>query len=138
MATEANKYGMATGLKNALEILPTVQNYIQYAVNEECQSGGDCPKYKDLLSAGKPVFHIEYVTYTETNGQITLKSALDGLKNADTETIRSVLCVEKNLDKKVIVNGTNVAGVAEVVEGDAASAKQYSTVIKGYVFRYTG
>jgi len=128
MAAEAKKYGMSTGLKNALEILPAVLGDIQYAVNEECQGGADCTSYRPLLSAGKPVFHIEYVTHSVTDGQVILKSELDGLQGASTETIRSVLCVEKNL-QKMVANGT--VSHPAIVDGDAASAKQYSTVIKG-------
>ncbi|KAF2665475.1 family 114 glycoside hydrolase, partial [Microthyrium microscopicum] len=56
LAAEAAKYGMGTGLKNALEILPSVKNQVQFAVNEECvQNSGDCASYK---SFGKPVYHI--------------------------------------------------------------------------------
>jgi hypothetical protein len=71
MATEARKYNMATGLKNAQDILPNVLSNIQFAVNEECATEGTsdaCHEYDDLLAAGKPVFHIEYVNTTSTGG----------------------------------------------------------------------
>ena len=40
MANEAAKFNISTGLKNALALLPRVQNNIQFAVNEECVAFG--------------------------------------------------------------------------------------------------
>jgi hypothetical protein len=36
MSDEARQYNMATGLKNSMEILPNVDRYVQFAVNEQC------------------------------------------------------------------------------------------------------
>jgi hypothetical protein len=57
--------GLQIGLKNTLSILPDVAHLISFAVNEECArstgtDGNTCSSYKSLISAGKPVFHIEY------------------------------------------------------------------------------
>jgi hypothetical protein len=60
MGSEAAKYGMAIGLKNALDIIPNVMDIIQFAVNEQCVANSECNTYDSLLGAGKPVFHIEY------------------------------------------------------------------------------
>jgi endo-alpha-1,4-polygalactosaminidase (GH114 family) len=60
MASTANAYGMAMGLKNAQDIIPSVQQYVQFAVNEECAANQECESYMPMLQAGKPVFHIEY------------------------------------------------------------------------------
>lgn len=62
MANEAHALGMSIGLKNAEEIIPTVQDDIEFAVNEECTKTGKCGLYLPLLNSGKPVFHIEYGT----------------------------------------------------------------------------
>jgi hypothetical protein len=63
MASAAAELGLSTGLKNAQEILTSVIDVIQFAVNEECVTAEDtsCSEYESLLSAGKPVLHIEYV-----------------------------------------------------------------------------
>ncbi|KAF2429480.1 hypothetical protein EJ08DRAFT_635168 [Tothia fuscella] len=59
LAAEAAKYGMGMGLKNAQEILGSVRDVVQFAVNEECAANeGDCQSYQGF---GKPVYHIEYV-----------------------------------------------------------------------------
>lgn len=60
MAGEAAKYGMAIGLKNALDIIPAVTDIVQFAVNEQCVANSECNTYDGFLNAGKPVFHIEY------------------------------------------------------------------------------
>jgi hypothetical protein len=110
---------MSTGLKNALEILPSVMGDIQFAVNEECQGGSNCDQYNPLLAAGKPVFHIEYVDHTEdSKGGISMTSSLPELKNVSTPNIVKYLCLEKH---SVNLNHTYVP----------APAKEYSTVIKG-------
>src|ERR1700753_3883323 len=58
LAAEAAKYGMSTGLKNAEEIIPSVIDFVQFAVNEECVTvDGGCGVYSGF---GKPVYHIEY------------------------------------------------------------------------------
>jgi hypothetical protein len=57
LAAAAGKYGMANGLKNALEVMTRVEGLVQFAVNEQCVSKRECDKYAKFR---KPVFHIEY------------------------------------------------------------------------------
>jgi len=92
MAAEAKNNHLATGLKNAQEILPSVLSDIQFAVNEECATEGSdgCQEYDDLLAAGKPVFHIEYVN-TTSSGQWTNPS-FPGVSNSQ---MLVDLCVKK-------------------------------------------
>ncbi|KAF2395849.1 hypothetical protein EJ06DRAFT_484531 [Trichodelitschia bisporula] len=60
LAAEAAKYNLAMGLKNAIEIIPSVTNTVQFAVNEQCvENSGDCEAYAGF---GKPVYHVEYVS----------------------------------------------------------------------------
>jgi hypothetical protein len=66
--------GVRIGLKNADEILDTVTPLIQFAVNEECVSVGDCPMYTKYIAAGHPVFHIEYPNKTPITGSSLTKS----------------------------------------------------------------
>jgi len=60
LSDEASSLGLQIGLKNAEEIIPQVGDLVQFAVNEECVATGDCSSYDSWLSAGKPIFHIEY------------------------------------------------------------------------------
>ena len=100
-----------------MEILPRVLPDVEFAVSEECIAAGGCDVYNPLLAAGKPVFHIEYVTHnTSSSGAVTLKSALSGLANASTEEVREVDCLEKTLP------GTDAERLVPA---------EFSTVIKG-------
>jgi len=58
MGDYARSLGMAVGLKNAEEIVDSVN--VDFAVNEQCLETGRCTWYKNLIAAGKPVYHIEY------------------------------------------------------------------------------
>jgi hypothetical protein len=60
MAGMAKSNGMSIGVKNAMEILDSVQGDVQFAVNEGCVINSDCNKYDAFIASGKPVFHIEY------------------------------------------------------------------------------
>ncbi|PKY00015.1 hypothetical protein P168DRAFT_337159 [Aspergillus campestris IBT 28561] len=60
LIAESHSRGMAFGLKNAPDLLPSVMANVQFAVNEECVQKGDCLLYKKFVAAGKPVLHIEY------------------------------------------------------------------------------
>jgi endo-alpha-1,4-polygalactosaminidase (GH114 family) len=60
MANEAKSLGLGIGLKNALAIVDSVADVIQFAVNEECAAHHECNLYNNFTAAGKPVFHIEY------------------------------------------------------------------------------
>ncbi|POR37457.1 Uncharacterized protein TPAR_02341 [Tolypocladium paradoxum] len=57
---EASKYNMSLGLKNAGDIIPSVLNLTDFHVNEQCVEHAECATFAAYISAGKPVFHIEY------------------------------------------------------------------------------
>lgn len=60
MAGVAHKNGLAIGLKNGIEMIPDVLSDIQFAVNEECHTYGECARYQPITKAGLAVFNIEY------------------------------------------------------------------------------
>lgn len=60
LANAAHERGLAIGLKNAMEIIPAVLPLMDFAVNEQCNQYSECDTYKPVISAGKPVFGIEY------------------------------------------------------------------------------
>ena len=74
LSGEARSRGMGLALKNSLEIIPSVINYIDFAVNEQCIQYGECDSYTPLwaLPTPLPVFNIEYPphngkSWTEAN-----------------------------------------------------------------------
>jgi hypothetical protein len=105
----ARLYGMSTGLKNALDTLPYLDRYVEFAVNEECATDEEaCEQYepfvkrKGLTHRAKPVFHIEYVNRTAVAGgpaRITLDAEKAGGANLTTAAaVRKFLCVERKRD----------------------------------------
>lgn len=60
LAALAHERGLALGLKNAMELLPSVEPDVDFAVNEECGETGECATYAGLVASGKPVFRVEY------------------------------------------------------------------------------
>lgn len=60
LANAAHSRGLAIGLKNGGTILPDVVSYFQYSITESCVDWSECSIYQPFVSAGKPVFNIEY------------------------------------------------------------------------------
>jgi hypothetical protein len=73
MADDAARYNMSMGLKNSISLISKVQNYVQFAVNEECVKGNECSGYRNFLAKGKPVFHIEYTGASTGNNRLVYK-----------------------------------------------------------------
>lgn len=60
IARLAHERGLAVGLKNDLEQIPTLVRDFDFAVNEQCAEFGECHLLKPFIAAGKAVFHVEY------------------------------------------------------------------------------
>ncbi|KAK0556013.1 hypothetical protein OC846_001449 [Tilletia horrida] len=60
LASEAAKYGMMTGLKNAADVIDGVLDVVAFSVNEECVANSECDSFAAFPQNGKPVFNIEY------------------------------------------------------------------------------
>jgi hypothetical protein len=62
LATTAQQYNLAIGLKNAGKIVTNVSSIMQFSVQEQCvaTAPGECKNFVPFITAGKPVFHIEY------------------------------------------------------------------------------
>lgn len=54
---EARKRGLMFGLKNAVELVPTLKNEVDFFMNEEAHQYGDTGYYSRV---SKPVFNVEY------------------------------------------------------------------------------
>jgi hypothetical protein len=60
LAKRAHAAGMAVGLKNDLDQIPTLLSSFDFAVNEQCFQYSECASLLPFISANKPVFNIEY------------------------------------------------------------------------------
>jgi hypothetical protein len=131
LSAEAAKYGMATGLKNAEELLPQVMSDVQFAVNEQCQMDGDCAVYNALLDAGKPVFHIEYTTpCLGADGKSALLGSSDPkLAGYTSSQLRDLFCMDSpGLGGNKTGRKTHGKAVAPVK--DAPEKDKFSTIVK--------
>jgi hypothetical protein len=62
IAAEAHARGLSVGLKNDLDQLGELEPHFDWALNEECFTYAECDLYEStFISAGKAVFHAEYV-----------------------------------------------------------------------------
>jgi hypothetical protein len=51
---------MGVGLKNSQHHITEIQDDIEFAINEECQSYDECDIYSKLTNDNKAVFGVEY------------------------------------------------------------------------------
>jgi hypothetical protein len=62
LATEAHARGLSVGLKNALDLVPTLVSKFDWALNEQCLQYDECAALAPFVAAGKAVLHCEYGT----------------------------------------------------------------------------
>jgi hypothetical protein len=60
LADLAHRHGLAVGLKNDVEQAAELVSAFDFAVNEECSRYRECERLRVFVTAGKPVFHVEY------------------------------------------------------------------------------
>jgi len=61
VAKAAHDRGLSVGLKNAVDLIDTLEPSFDWALNEECLEYNECGGYQRFLDNGKAVFHVEYV-----------------------------------------------------------------------------
>jgi hypothetical protein len=61
LSTEAHGRSLSVGLKNSVELASTLVTSFDWALNEECLAYSECAQLAPFISAGKAVFHVEYV-----------------------------------------------------------------------------
>ncbi|MGI8332739.1 endo alpha-1,4 polygalactosaminidase [Actinomadura scrupuli] len=60
LAGLAHRHGLSVALKNDLSQIPQLVSSFDYAVNEQCFQYAECGNLALFISAGKPVFQVEY------------------------------------------------------------------------------
>jgi len=60
LANLAHGKGLRVGLKNDLAQIGELLPYFDFAINEQCQQFNECATLDPFVSAGKPVFQVEY------------------------------------------------------------------------------
>jgi len=62
LANEAHKRGLAIGLKNDILQIKELEEYFDFAINEQCNQYNECELLLPFIENGKPVFNAEYNT----------------------------------------------------------------------------
>lgn len=60
LANAAHEKGLSVGLKNDLDQIETLEDYYDFAVNEQCYEFDECDALQPFINAGKAVFNAEY------------------------------------------------------------------------------
>ncbi|MBI4898596.1 MAG: endo alpha-1,4 polygalactosaminidase [Actinobacteria bacterium] len=84
LAAAAHARGMSIGLKNDLDQIGALVGDFDFAVNEQCAQYNECAMLAPFISAGKPVFEVEY--------------SLSKDKFCAASLARGFMPVKKNLD----------------------------------------
>jgi len=71
LAHEAHIRGLAAGLKNDPEQVPSLVDSFQWALTEDCARDGWCGQEEPFIRAGKPVFAAEYIEHTSRHAFVT-------------------------------------------------------------------
>lgn len=106
LANTAHSYAIGIGLKNALDILPSLYGQIQFAVNEQCLQYDECSSYDTFLQSNKAVFHIEYVSSTMAGTQV---ASIDVMNKACSVGNLSTVVKNQDLDGWVEYCGGSTA-----------------------------
>ncbi|WP_457745969.1 endo alpha-1,4 polygalactosaminidase [Sulfurimonas sp.] len=68
IANEARVRGLSVGLKNDLDQVADLEQYYDFAVNEQCHEYSECDTLTPFVNANKPVFNAEYAQqYIDNN-----------------------------------------------------------------------
>jgi hypothetical protein len=80
LAGLAHDRGLAVGLKNDLDQIAELVRSFDFAVNEQCFQYGECRALVPFISAGKPVFHVEYSAQTTAFCPMTTPLELSSIR----------------------------------------------------------
>ena len=104
LSSEAAKYNMSIGLKNAGDIIESVLDDVDFSVNEQCNEYDECDVFSQFIEAGKPVFHIEYPD-----------GAGDDVSTADADSICSA---DGSSDFSTVIKTMDLDGWVQYCDGD--------------------
>jgi hypothetical protein len=82
------------GLKNAGDIIPFVLDKVQWQVNEQCIEYRECSTFRPFITAGKPVFHIEYPASAPTINDTTKAQFCNDSRETGFSTILKKIALD--------------------------------------------
>jgi endo-alpha-1,4-polygalactosaminidase (GH114 family) len=88
LANEAHQRGLSIGLKNDLDQIEILEQFFDFAVNEQCHEYDECALLQPFVIHSKPVFNVEYADQYVNN----TNEARDRLCNdANIENFRTLV-----------------------------------------------
>ena len=99
LANAAHARGLSIGLKNGNAIVSEVLSLMQWEINEECETFGECDAFQPFITANKPVFHIEY---TDSDPPSVDQATNDRICNDPTAARFSTIIKDRDLDDWVV------------------------------------
>ncbi|KAI1264741.1 glycoside hydrolase superfamily [Xylariaceae sp. FL1019] len=100
LADTAHGLGLAYGLKNGGDLVDRVIDLAEWAINEQCAEYDECDLYAPFISAGKPVFHVEYTD--DDDATSVSASALAKACDASGQSGFSTVVKHESLDNWVV------------------------------------
>jgi hypothetical protein len=82
LANEAHQRGLSIGLKNDLDQIEILEQFFDFAVNEQCHEYDECALLQPFVVHSKPVFNVEYADQYVNN----------------TNEARDTLCNDANIE----------------------------------------
>ncbi|KAF2436890.1 hypothetical protein EJ08DRAFT_577361 [Tothia fuscella] len=143
LADEARQLRISTGLKNAQPMLPSVQDVVQFAVNEECTIYNELTPRPAEPPRGKAVFHVEYANFKFDNQSTSIGAPeisnddIDQLKNMSSRALYDKYC-NRNTEFDGLFSTTikimNLDGQVLYCDGQFADTKMMplNPILKGW------
>ncbi|KAF2157783.1 glycoside hydrolase family 114 protein [Myriangium duriaei CBS 260.36] len=117
LSSEAGRYNMSCGLKNAGDIIPDVLNVTHFSVNEQCAQYGECTTFAPFIQDKKPVFHIEY---PDGSGKALAASTVSKFCSNSGDSANST-------DFSTVMKNMNLDGWVEYCNGTITSTPTNTT-----------
>lgn len=91
LAREAHALSLSIALKDNTELIPSLINDFDFAVNEACILRGECGRLRAFVQAGKAVLHVQYALDLEEFCPITTALGFSsiGKYSADDDWVES-------------------------------------------------
>lgn len=98
LADAAHARNLSIGLKNSGDLVPFVLDKVQWQVNEQCVENKECNTFRPFITAGKPVFHIEYPSLAPTINATTKAQLCNDSRETGFSTILKKIGLDSWID----------------------------------------
>lgn len=75
LANTAHSAGLGIGLKNGGDMISSIQSLFQWVTSESCVNYNECNIYQPFVTAGKPVFNIQYPFGSDDDSTTTVSAS---------------------------------------------------------------